>query len=69
LWVALLRRFLGSWPANNNDTLGLALLYYIEKLSETISSDLSEFDIAQFTLRYNDMVKSSYANTGQYAPG
>jgi hypothetical protein len=41
----------------NNDILGLALLYYIEKLSETISSDLSEFDIAQFTLRYTDMVK------------
>jgi PKD repeat protein len=43
--------------ANNNDTLGLALLYYIEKLSETVSADLSDFDIAQFTLRYNDMVK------------
>ncbi|MBD1363171.1 hypothetical protein IDJ77_05040 [Mucilaginibacter sp. ZT4R22] len=44
-------------PAGNNAILGLGLLYYIEKLSETISSDLSEFDIAQFTLRYTDMVK------------
>lgn len=43
--------------AGNNSILGLALLYYIEKLSETISADLSEFDIAQFNLRYTDMVK------------
>jgi len=48
----------------SNDKLSLMLLYYIQKLSETISADLSSFDLAGFNSRYNDLLQvASYIKT------
>ena len=40
----------------DNGNIGIALLYYVEELSETISNDLSTFDISVFNIRYNDLL-------------
>jgi hypothetical protein len=42
---------------NNSATMALGLMYYIQKLSETLDADLSDFDIAIFNTRYNDLTK------------
>lgn len=43
--------------ASNADNIGLALLYYMEKLSETIVSDLNTFDLTAFNTRHRDLVR------------
>lgn len=53
--------FTGSIPraadgSNQNGTVALALLYYIEKLSETLVADLPEFNLEAFNIRYDDLM-------------
>ncbi len=42
---------------NQSKRTGLGLLYYIEKLSETIVEDLNKFDLREFNTRYSDLLK------------
>lgn len=54
--------FLGSSGGTNpggakTGLMDEMLLYYIQKLSETITEDLSDFDIDLFNSRYNDLLK------------
>lgn len=42
---------------NGNNNIGLALLYYIEKLAESITSNLSNFDLATFNIRHQDLLR------------
>jgi len=55
--------FLSSSPslAASRQNIGWALLYYIEKLSETVTADLNSFNLLAFTVRYKDLLRVAEA--------
>jgi PKD repeat protein len=54
-----LQNFSNPTLATNQTTgnVGFAIMYYIVKLSEVVSDNLSSFDVAEFVRRYDDLVK------------
>lgn len=52
----VLSNTLAAAAVNTSNNIALGLLYYMEKLSETLEADLSDFDIAVFNTRYNDLL-------------